>query len=96
MSENAEGRATIQVSGVAMEISNPKIIQPVSADLIVEARITNGIVCISFAAVIVDGEARHKAEITYRIRLSMDSAMDLRTALDAVLKSEMPGKEMTN
>ena len=88
--------ATIKFGGEVLEITNPRNVQPVSADLYTECRHYNGIACFSFAAIITEGEAKPRAETVARIRLSLAGAADLRNALDEMLKGLMPGKETAN
>ena len=88
--------ATVKFGQGVLEITNPRNIQPVSADLPTEIRNYNGIACLSFAAIISDGDAKPRAEITARIRLSLAGAADLRNMLDGLLRAAMPGKETAN
>ena len=88
--------ATIKLGQTILEITNPNNIQPVSADILTEVRENNGVACLSFAAIITDGEAVARSEIVARIRLSLVAATALRSALDGLLKSSMPGKEAAN
>ena len=88
--------ATIKFGGGVLEITNPRNVQPVSADLFTECREYNGIACLSFACIITDGDAEPRAEITARIRLTLVGIADLRNALDGLLKLAMPGKETAN
>lgn len=87
---------TVKIGQQILEITNPCNVQPVSADILTEIRENNGIACLSFAAVVVDGDAKAKAEIVARIRLSLGGVADLRNVLDGLLKNVMPGKESAN
>ena len=88
--------ATIPFGKDVLEITNPRDVQPVSADLYTECRLYNGIACMSFACIISDGDAKPRAEIVARIRLTIGGVADLRNAFDDMLKSVMPGKETAN
>jgi hypothetical protein len=88
--------ATIKFGSDLLEITNPRNVQPISADLYTECRHYNGIACLSFAALIIDGGAKPRTEIVARIRLTLIGATDLRDALDGLLKSTMPGKQTGN
>lgn len=87
---------SIKFADVVLEVVDPMNVQPVSADLYTEARNYNGVVCLSFAAIVADGDAQAIASVVSRIRLTLPGAMDLRNALDRLLKETMPGKENAN
>jgi hypothetical protein len=88
--------ATIKFGDKILEITDPRNVQPVSADLYTEIRDYHGILCLSFACLITDGDAEPRAEITSRIRLNLAGVVDLRNAIDGALKRVMPGKETAN
>jgi len=87
---------TILFAGNVLEITNPRNIQPVSADIYTEIRNYNGIACLSFACIIAEGTAKPRAETVARIRLTLAGASDLRNALDGLLAGAMPGKKGAN
>jgi hypothetical protein len=87
---------SIKLGSEVLEITDPLNIQPVSADLFTESRVYSNVVCLSFAAIIIDGDGKAEAHVNSRIRLTLPGAMDLRNALDELLKQTMPGKENAN
>ncbi len=70
---------------VTIEIKDPRAVQPVSADLIIEARQMGGNIAISFATIVVDGNGPVDATVCARLRLSFALANELRNVLDGVL-----------
>lgn len=88
---------TIKFGNDVLELLDPQNVQPVSADFITESRVYSGnLVCLSFASVVWDGENKPEARISSRIRLTLIGAMDLRNALNDLLKEAMPGKDKAN
>lgn len=94
----AEGESakTIKFGNLVLKIADPHAVQPVSADLQIEARVFGNIVALSFATVVTDGDSAPEARVCSRIRLSLDGATDLRNSLDNILKQAMPGPERAN
>ena len=88
--------ATIKFRNDVLEITNPRNVQPVSADLYTECRLYNGITCLSFASIIMDGDSKPRAEIVARVRLTAPSVAALRNAFEDMLKAMMPSKETAN
>jgi hypothetical protein len=89
-------QSTIKFGDAVLKITDPENIEPVSADLFTENRHYNGVVCLSFAYIAIDGDGPPEARVNSRIRLTLAGAADLRNALDQILKDVMPGKAKAN
>lgn len=87
---------TIKFGEIALEVTDPTNVQPVSADVYTEGREMNGIVCLSFGAIIIDGDAQPRIVVNSRIRLTLPAALDLRNALTRLLEGSTPSKERAN
>lgn len=88
--------ATMKFGDLVFEITDPANVQPVSADVSTELREINGIICISFGAIVTDGDAPPKVVVNSRLRFTLPAALDFRNALDHALKQSTPSKEKTN
>jgi hypothetical protein len=89
-------QATMKFGDAVLQITDGNNVQPVSADIFTETRIYNGIVCLSFACIVTDGDSEPEAKITARLRLSLAGAADLRNALEGLLRQAMPGMDRAN
>jgi hypothetical protein len=90
--EIAKGPPTIKLGDTILEIVDTGI-QISMCDIIVECRDTGmGAIQIGFASLRATGESAD-ALVCARLRLSHGTAMDLRKALDNVLKSPVPKSE---
>jgi|SRR5258707_7444877 hypothetical protein len=87
---------TIKFGNEILEITDPLNIEPVSADVLTEGRVYSNVVCLSFAALVMDGDGKAGAHVTSRIRLTLPGAMDLRNILNGLLDQSMPGKDKAN
>jgi len=90
------GRRAVNLGGVIIEVVDPRNVLPVFADVIVEARSYAGVVQLSLANTVKDGDAAAEAVVTTRVRLSLSTTLDLRNMLTLILEAEMPGKEKAN
>ena len=88
--------ANITLGDRTLEITDPHQIQPVCADLLTEIRHFNGLVAITFACTIAEGDGQPRAETTARIRLSVPVAAALRQGLEDILRDALPAKESMN
>ena len=81
-------------------IHDPREVEAVSADLIVEGREFDGICALSFATVVStpngNGSSTVEGTICARLRFSMMGALNLRNTLDNILKKTTPAKRRTN
>ena len=73
--------------GSSVEVVDPDNITPVYTDLLSEFREVDGVVYISFASFIIDGdgEAGKKARVVSRIRISRDKAASIYGMLGGML-----------
>ena len=83
---------TIKFGDIELPVIDPHKIQPVSADLITESREFHGIVAVSFGTIIVDGNGSPEASVCSRIRMTLATAANLKSALEKVLALAMPPK----
>lgn len=83
-------RKTIRLGDIELVVADPHNVSPALADLIVEARKFNEVLALSFATVVTDGGGDPEAVVCARLRISIAAAIDLRTALDNLLSSNVP------
>jgi hypothetical protein len=83
---------TVKFGNVTLPITDPRNIQAVSAEVIIEARTLSGVVAVGFATINVTGDAptNPEAVVCARLRLSTASAFDLRNALNNILGDVPP------
>lgn len=79
-----------------IQVTDPYGVLPVSADLYTEAKLYNGVIAISFASIVTDGDGPPEARICARLRLTLSSAIALRKALEQALRQSMQGKGEAN
>lgn len=90
--------ASIKVGDAVFEITDPNGVVPVGADIFTECRYINGLVRISLAAIVADGDGKAEARVVSRVRISLATAMDLRNAFDGYINDAagVPEKEKLN
>jgi hypothetical protein len=91
---------SIKVGDTKMPVVDPHGVQVVTADLIIERRELHGVCALSFATLVVtpnaEGPRTLEAVVCARLRLPLPVAINLRNALDQMLKQAMPPKGETH
>lgn len=89
---------TVNVGELSFEIIDPTGIQPVAAEIIVDGRQINGVVCLGFGFVIADGTnaVQPIVQVNSRLRMTLPTALDLRNLLNKLLEGSVPSKEQVN
>lgn len=84
--------------GSSVNIVDPDDIAPVYTDLLSEFREVNGVVYISFASFIIDGDGEDgsKARVVSRIRISKDRAATIYGLLGNMLATQERPNEPLN
>jgi hypothetical protein len=81
------------------DVIDPNSITPVFADLVTELRVVDSILHISFANLIVDGEAPNeskKAQVCARLRISGNTVGFIRNILDDITNPQNPSGQTVN
>jgi hypothetical protein len=90
----------LTVGNSVVPIIDPHAVQAVAADLICEAREVNGVVALGFMTVLVtpnaDGSSVVEGAVCARLRMTLATAIDLRSTLDTIIKGAMPPKSEVN
>lgn len=83
---------------LTVQIVDPDNVIPVFAEIVTEAREIDGIVCLSFGTMIMDGtnEAGRKVRIVSRLRMTVGRVESLARILANVLAKQPIPKEMIN
>lgn len=87
---------TIKIGDQIIPVTEPVPIPIAIPDVMIESREWNGLLCVSFAALVKDGDALVEARVCSRLRIPLNAAMWMRDVLDNLLKQAMPGKEKAN
>lgn len=94
----ADGPVIKFPDGSSVEIVDPDNIPPIYTDLLSEFREVDGVVYISFASFIIDGdgEAGRKARVISRIRISRERAATIYGLLGSILGQHERSSEPLN
>lgn len=92
----AEGRKVMKFGDITIPVVDPDNVLPVSADVFTELWAMNGVVHLSLASLIKDGDDSAEARIVSRVRFNLTTLLDLQNAFAEILGREMPGKERAN
>ncbi len=91
---------SVKVGDTKLPVVDPHGVQVVTADLMIERRELHNICALSFATLVVtpnaEGPRTLEAVVCARLRLPLPVAIDLRNALDQMLKKAMPPKGETH
>ncbi|MBB3389785.1 hypothetical protein FHT82_002525 [Rhizobium sp. BK275] len=82
-----------------VEVVDPNNIQPVYADLVTELRVNDGVLYISLANVIVDGESHalsRKAQVCARLRIAGRTAEFIKSVLSQPEPEQAPTGQKLN
>ncbi|MBY5837085.1 hypothetical protein J3P71_09345 [Rhizobium leguminosarum] len=82
-----------------VEVVDPHNIQPVYVDLVTELRVNDGVLYLSFANVVVDGESHalsRKAQVCARLRISGRTAEFIKNVLSQPEPEQAPAGQKLN
>ncbi|MBB3411416.1 hypothetical protein FHT87_005369 [Rhizobium sp. BK316] len=82
-----------------IDVVDPHNIQPVYADLVTELRVNDGVLYISLANVIVDGESHaisRKAQVCARLRIAGRTAEFIKNMLSQPEPEQAPAGQKLN
>lgn len=84
---------------VYADVIDPNNVTPIFADLVTELRVVDGVLHISLANLIVDGEApteSKKAQVCARLRISGNTVGFIRSVLDDITNPQNPSGQTVN
>jgi hypothetical protein len=96
MSDADARRSTVQFGPDLLEISDPMLVQPVSAEVITELRFHNGVMAISFGTIVVDGAGQPEVRVCARLRLTNEVLSDVSAMIERHFQAVAAAKQQAN
>ncbi|MDE2104320.1 MAG: hypothetical protein KGL39_44190, partial [Patescibacteria group bacterium] len=82
-----------------VKVIDPDHIQPVYADLVTELRVMNGVLCLSLATVVIDGDdagIERSARVCARLRIAPSTLQYIQQVLTQPDQTQVPSGQTLN
>lgn len=95
MSDDANKRAepTIRIGQIDTRLSDPLTILPVSCDVIVEHRVIDGLLHVTFGSHLFDGSGPAEVRVVARLRMSIPMAEGIYATTQRILAAQREAAE---
>lgn len=78
---------TVQVGGVTTRVTDPHALTPVSADIIVEQRVIDGVLFLTLGSHLLDGSGPPEVRVVARLRLPLSLAELVHSSTQRILEN---------
>ena len=87
---------SMQIGETNFLVTDPLIVDVVFADYFTELRMSDGVVTISLAASVVDGQNRPELRIVSRLRMPFTTLANIQSAVTRMVEQAAKAKESAN